>query len=225
MSRLFPLFVLMVVFESCTCGKPPTTPTLRTETEICTNDDECDTGLCDAPNGQQPVCVRKCSAGCRADEVCTQLNPGRFACQQDPHGLCRPCRVDTDCPYPADRCLLVDGQGVCGRDCAFDMACPTSYRCVNGVGTDGKAKALQCSPTSGSCSCTAASAGQTIGCEVKNTVGTCTGVRTCDGVMGYGACDARTPTAETCNGIDDDCDGVKDEDQPMVTCGISGDAR
>lgn len=211
---------LFALLDACTCGKAPTKETLRNETEVCTKDDECVTGLCDAPNGQQPVCVRKCSEGCRADEVCTQLTPGRFACQQDPHGLCRPCRVDGDCPYPSDKCIVVDGQGVCGRDCAFDMTCPTSYRCVNGVGTDGKARSAQCSPVSGSCACTAASAGMTIGCESRNTLGKCTGVRTCDGVMGYGDCSAHAPAIEACNGIDDDCDGVTDEDQPMVTCGV-----
>jgi hypothetical protein len=217
---------LSAVASSCTCNRPPpTTPTLKEKGEVCAADAECASGLCDAPPGFQTVCVTKCADGCAADEICTQLTPNRFSCARDQGGLCRPCSLDSDCPYPADRCLVVDGLGVCGRDCTFDQNCPTSYRCLAGVGVDGKAKANQCQPASGSCTCTAATAGQTISCEVTNGLGTCRGVRTCDGVMGYGACDAKTPTAEACNGQDDDCDGVVDEDQPMVTCGVGACQR
>ncbi|MCC6337949.1 MAG: hypothetical protein IT380_28625 [Myxococcales bacterium] len=212
--------------SSCTCGKPPpTTPTLKNKGEVCAQDEECATGLCDAAPGFQTVCVAKCSSGCTADEICTQLTPNRFSCAQDEGGLCRPCAADSDCPYPADKCLVVDGLNVCGRDCTFDQTCPTSYRCLSGVGADGKAKANQCQPSSGSCTCTASSAGQTISCEVMNGLGTCRGVRTCDGVAGYGACDAKTPAQEDCNGLDDDCDGTVDEDQPMVTCGVGACLR
>ncbi|MFH2009062.1 MAG: MopE-related protein [bacterium] len=41
-------------------------------------------------------------------------------------------------------------------------------------------------------------------------VGTCTGVETCT-AGAWGGCTAQTPTAEICNNIDDDCDGVRDE--------------
>lgn len=215
-----------VLASSCQCSKPPpTTPTLKNKGETCERDEECVTGLCDAAPGFQTVCVTKCADGCGSDEVCTQLTQGRFSCAPDQGGLCRPCMIDADCPYPADKCLVVDGLNVCGRDCTFDQACPTSYRCLNGVGVDGRAKAQQCQPASGSCTCTATSAGQTISCEVMNSFGTCRGVRTCDGVMGYGACDAKTPEAEACNLVDDDCDGTVDEDQPMVVCGVGACQR
>ncbi|MEW6432268.1 MAG: hypothetical protein AB1730_12245 [Myxococcota bacterium] len=221
-ARFGALCLSIVALSSCTCGKPPpTTPTLKEKGETCARDEECKSGLCDAIPGFQTVCVTKCADGCASDEICTQLTPGRFSCARDQGGLCRTCTIDADCgPYPADKCVVVDGMNVCARDCTFDQACPTSYRCLSAVGVDGKAKANLCQPASGSCTCTASSAGQTISCENTNGFGTCTGVRTCDGVMGYGACDARTPAAESCNGIDDDCDGTVDEDQPMVTCGV-----
>jgi len=38
--------------------------------------------------------------------------------------------------------------------------------------------------------------------------------------MGYSACTAEVPAAETCNGHDDDCDGRTDEELPTVTCGL-----
>jgi MYXO-CTERM domain-containing protein len=106
--------------------------TLKDEGEACMSDDICKTGLCD---GLPSVCVRKCSTGCLAEEVCTQLTPGRFSCQPDQRRLCQSCQVDSDCPYPADKCLVVNGEQVCGRDCAFDQSCPSGYVCVNGRGS------------------------------------------------------------------------------------------
>ncbi|MBL8922715.1 MAG: hypothetical protein JNJ54_27955 [Myxococcaceae bacterium] len=217
----FVFFALFLSLAGCTCTRePPAMMTLKQEGEACARDEECATGLCDGIPGSQPVCRRKCADGCRAMEVCTQLTPLRYSCAPDRGGLCQACLLDSDCPYPADKCIVVNGQGVCGRDCAFDQTCPTSYRCLNGVGTDTRPKAQQCTPASGSCDCTAASQGQMVSCMNQNAFGTCTGARTCDGVTGYSACTASTPAAETCNGVDDDCDGRTDEDLPTVTCGL-----
>jgi len=223
-NNLFPVLISCLA-AACTCSQPPAKPTLLDEGEPCAGDELCKTGLCDAAEGFQPVCVRKCSDGCRTGEICTQLTKGHFSCVADRAGLCHACNIDSDCPYPADRCITLAGQKVCGRDCAFDQECPASYHCVNAVGADGKNAPQQCVPLSGSCQCTAASAGQKIPCEVMNLLGTCRGDRTCDGLTGYGACDAKTPAAETCNGLDDDCDGQNDEDLGMVSCGTGLCAR
>ena len=210
---------------ACKCGSPPVVPTLKDEGETCRIDDECKTLFCEGLPGFTPVCTRPCNHGCRADEVCTQLNRGRFSCQPERGGLCTPCQLDSDCPYPSDRCIVVNGASVCGRDCEYNQQCPTSYRCRQGIGDTGEPKANQCTPLSGSCECTAASTGQQVGCTVQNGFGTCVGMKTCDGVMGFGACSASAPVAEVCNGSDDDCDGQTDEGFGMVSCGVGACQR
>ncbi len=208
----------LVVISACSTPKPAV-PSLKAEGDVCSKDDECKTGLCEGVAGTQTLCTRKCADGCAASEICEQLTPGRFSCVKDRGQLCTVCQVDRDCPYPADKCITVDGKGVCGRDCAFNQACPTSYQCLQGLGTDGKPKSQQCTPKSGSCSCTATNAGQMVSCGQMNSSGTCNGFRTCDGVNGFTACSAKLPEPELCNGIDDDCDGQIDEGSTPVTCG------
>jgi hypothetical protein len=79
MSRVLALGLLaLVLAPACTCQpRRPVMETLKDEGEACMSDDICKTGLCD---GLPSVCVRKCSTGCLAEEVCTQLTPGRFSC-------------------------------------------------------------------------------------------------------------------------------------------------
>lgn len=214
--------LVAIVGGACTCTpKKPVMETLKKEGEACMADDRCETGLCD---GAPPVCVRKCSIGCKTEEVCTQLTPGRFSCQPDQRRLCQACQLDSDCPYPADKCIVVNSEKVCGRDCAFDQSCPTGYVCVNGRGSDGMTKVQQCSPMVASCACLAR--GELLqGCSVSNDAGTCMGQKTCDLVNNGITCNAKTPKLETCNGEDDDCDGRIDEDGMMVSCGVGACMR
>ncbi len=224
MRRLHLLLLLSVFAAGCNCGKKPAAPTLLNEGEACENDERCSTGLCDAVPGATPTCVRRCADQCKATEVCVQLTPNRFACQPDLRKLCQPCMADSDCPYPSDKCLVVNNERVCGRDCAFDQNCPTGYRCVNGQGVDGQPKVQQCVPVNASCACLARGDFQQP-CQVTNAVGTCLGIKQCDLVSNTVVCDAHEAAAETCNGVDDNCDGTVDEGQMAATCGVGACVR
>jgi hypothetical protein len=139
-------------------------------------------------------------------------------------GLCKRCELDTDCPYPADKCIVVNNEKVCGRDCAFNGTCPGSYRCLSGLGADGLNKPQQW-PTDGHLRLYLHHQGAEYSCEVENGFGRCAGERACEGTTGYGACTARTPVKETCNGVNDDCNGTIDDSLPTVTCGVGACLR
>ena len=208
---------LALALAGCQC---PGNSAQRAEGEACTSDDECVTSLCDRLPGQPTVCFRGCAAGCKMNELCTALQlDDRFVCVPERAGLCQPCVLNIDCPYPGDRCAQVEGSTLCTRDCSFDGQCPFEYRCAAGVDSQGTAFAKQCQPSSGTCDCTLASMGQTRPCSSSNSLGTCMGTQTCAPPEGYDACNAPVPLAELCNGRDDDCDGDLDEGMAQLTCG------
>ncbi len=226
MMRRFSLFIVAAAFtlSACTCNRQPVAPTLKKLGEACATDDSCATGLCDAIPGAQAVCVKKCADGCAETEICTQLTASRFSCAKDPRKLCEACQIDSDCPYPSDRCVVVNGEKVCGRDCAFDQNCPNGYSCRNALGTDGKAKLQQCTPTVASCACLARG-DLSQPCSLTNSYGTCGGIKTCDLVSNTVTCSAHAPAAESCNGIDDNCNGNVDEIDEMKSCGVGACKR
>ncbi len=222
MSRLMPagLAAMVAITSSCNCNRPPPKDPVILEGQPCTDDILCETGLCESINGAARLCVRKCTTGCRALEVCTPLTPERLGCVPELAGLCKTCTADTDCPYPGDKCIVLGGANFCGRDCTFDAdSCPSSFRCADGVGLTGEAVPHQCQPVTGTCACIATTTGQTVPCEAANAVGRCIGVKVCEPPMGYGQCSAKTPAAETCNGLDDNCDGMIDNGLGDLSCG------
>jgi hypothetical protein len=109
--------------------------------------------------------------------------------------------------------------------------CPEGFDCVTADRGDGKGF---CRPTGGApCPCTPKfqDQGFTTDCFVSNDFGTCKASRTCDQT-----CPAATPASESCNGVDDDCDGTIDpeasagclvffEDQDNDGHGKPGSAR
>src|SRR5512140_2378046 len=109
--------VLASCLAACQCANNAVKNKPKAEGEVCANDDECETLLCDkVPPGKDKVCVRKCAAGCKDTEICSPLDLNdRYACVPNVSGLCQPCQLSSDCPYPADRCVQLGGAMVCAR--------------------------------------------------------------------------------------------------------------
>lgn len=153
---------------------------------------------------------------------------------------------DDDCNDGADEDFFVgvpcDGEGVCGVG-TYECASLTTYRCsTNPGGTDYPVPApaetcgnLVDDDCDGSvdegCGECVPSAERPCGVATAlNGVGTCrVGVQTCGADRLWGTCiGAVTPSPETCNGLDDDCDGVPDDGFDLATnlanCGACGNA-
>jgi hypothetical protein len=177
----------------------------------CADDAACPAGACDGGR-----CVATCDDGadCVAGEVCADRPVGSSVCRAADALLCRACRVDADCGAlnSGNRCLANPadeaGGAFCGQACDAARPCPEGYACAG----DG-----QCRPADGAaCACPDRFQDFETDCRRSNAFGTCVGVRTC-----ATACTAPEPAAETCNGVDDDCDGLVDE-EVVRACALDG---
>jgi len=191
----------------------------------CTADSECAAGVC-VGDADGPVCTQECGAGspCPPGWSCKCHGDGCPAqfCKPIYAYLCSPCGKEDDCDVTqGNRCLDFGEIGsYCGGFCSDMAECPDGYVCQSAkTVTGGSVK--QCVPSSGQCECSklAISEEASTTCYAQNSEGKCTGFRMCTGV-GLTTCDAPVPAAESCNGIDDDCDGQTDEGFGTTTCGI-----
>jgi hypothetical protein len=126
----------------------------------------------------------------------------------------------------ADVCEAVMTQADGGSICERDEDCPTGQACVRSTGacvvaepTDAGTPELDAGVDADLCR-----EGTTEPCG-ESKLGACRlGVRRClagdGGVFRFGACEGAVgPTAEVCNGLDDDCDGDVDEGFGTASCG------
>ena len=169
-----------------------------------------------------PTCAAPCQNGVCPDGLeCHTLtdakgNPASFCIEPHP-SLCQPCREDHEC-NPAtsatqNRCVSLGAEGsFCGGLCGEGAAsCPSGYTCTE-INQPGAQPTQQCMPNTKQCQCSAfaITIGASTDCQVESPAGSCHGQRACV-VGGLEMCDADWPKAETCNGKDDNCNGVIDE--------------
>ncbi|MGB0648475.1 MAG: collagen-like triple helix repeat-containing protein, partial [Bradymonadia bacterium] len=176
--------------------------------ESCSDNDECQSGWCVAsPQGYvcSRICFERndCEDGWNCLVVSNTPPDVTSICLPPTNRLCGLCTVDRDCP--GGHCYELDGESICGLDCGPDVQCPEGYACVEVEDRS------TCVPDTNSCTCNEGAAGQIRFCEKRNEVGACVGREVCDPEQGWSDCTAVEPTAEVCNGVDDDCNGFSDD--------------
>jgi hypothetical protein len=177
----------------------------------CAQHSDCAGGYCvEAVGGIGGVCTRACNDDCPAEWTCREVEISGTAirvCIPDAPQLCLTCADDAECGTGA-ACLQIDGAPACATKCTVD--CPAGYTCA--ADSQGTHSGSYCQPTTGSCTCTPGSAFMSRACTAANTIGTCFGTQVCNPAVGWSACNALDATAENCDGSDNDCDFLIDED-------------
>ena len=192
----------------------------------CSGSADCISGFCiQTANGKQ--CTINCIEECPFGWLCSQYDGGGtdlvFICVPRFVNLCRPCMTNDECraddTYNGVRCVDYGPAGnFCGGPCDEDADCPAGHTCAQSIDVTGAAE-VQCVLKKGECGCTQrfADEGAWTECYNENEWGICDGERGCL-ATGLEPCPAQAPEAESCNGMDDDCDDAIDEGTGGAPC-------
>ena len=183
----------------------------------CASDADCGGAACLPDGSGASACSGPCAAHeeCPLGWLCAPGPPGPGAgayCQPAYLDQCRPCATSVDCPSAALGVACVprgDDGSFCAAPCLVDCV-SKGFACKAVHTAEGVTESLCVVASGGSCSCPPGAEGATTACAVTNEHGSCVGERTC-GDAGLTDCSAPAPAAESCNGVDDDCDGAVDE--------------
>ena len=190
----------------------------------CLANSDCESGWCLLQMGEKfcaDLCVEECPDGFSCEDVATGPDLV-FACVSLFPTVCLPCMSDADCPAAGARCVpdAKANASFCGDPCQEDDGCPAGFACSEATTVLGDVAKL-CLRQEGQCGCSAYAVAVKLSsaCSTTNEFGTCAGVRACE-AGGLGECGAPAPEADTCNGLDDDCNGSVDDG---VACGDGND--
>lgn len=221
--------------------REPVMDTVQKETDLsptigqfgypCAKNADCDSGYCtQTPGGS--VCSKSCSTDCPEDFSCASISTGSSdlvsMCISTFVRLCDPCHEHKDCSQtgkPGNLCLTI-GQGgsFCGVECHPSnngTDCPNAYACQFVTDAKTSLSGYQCVPeNNGSCSCSprAIQLALSTSCANKNVFGACKGERVCKSA-GLTNCIGQIPESESCNKLDDNCDGETDNIDPKAVGG------
>ncbi|NOZ02086.1 MAG: hypothetical protein GXP54_09385, partial [Deltaproteobacteria bacterium] len=195
----------------------------------CATWEDCNSGICiDTLVGK--LCTVPCIEDCPDPSwTCDFISPAGldplFACVPPKTALCRPCTTDTDCALEGEQKALCVTYGPNGRFCGLDCPggdddCPPGYSCLDY--DSGGVTTKQCMADAGDCPCLLGFVGLVTECFNTNQSGTCYGKRSCvkpADTPVWTQCDAPVAAPETCNSIDDDCNGLPDDGLGEEVCG------
>lgn len=198
----------------------------------CQGNTDCLSGYC-AATSMGKACAASCnSSPCPPGMKCVQVHPGASSdaipvCVDPFPTLCDPCQSTNECfapGLPAAFCIDHGGAGsFCGAACTSDQDCPPTYTCAAAKTVAGQS-VKQCLRKGGAaCECSVAAMGLELLTSCYQVIGGaptgCSGKRKCLSAGkpgaptggGLTACEFSGLTTETCDGIDNDCNGLTDE--------------
>jgi hypothetical protein len=195
----------------------------------CTGNHQCLSGWCvEDTDGWKCTdhCVSTCWQGwaCVLVESATGGDRESICVPMHPR-LCQPCSNNADCATNLQGagsalCIPHGPEGsFCGGFCLVDEECPGGFACEDVVSQAG-VPVRQCVPANGAeCQCNDkfVRSGNETACHVENVFGRCEGVRYCT-PEGLAACTAKIPEDEVCDGQDNDCSGIKDDNIGQQAC-------
>ena len=190
----------------------------------CIENSDCLTGWC-VSSDEGPICTRQCVEDCPFGFNCLGISNGvdlTFLCVPRQDRLCQPCALDGQCGN--GYCVELAEGNRCTTPCDEVGECPDGYSCQDTTSAfDPNRTSKQCIPDNGACDCVPGKEGFVEACQTVNEWGSCTGLRTCQGLAGWGPCDAATASAEICDGVDNNCNRLIDENLTGDTCQIANE--